>query len=109
MCRCGGASSKAQHSSEAGARKQVHRAGQLALERDDGSQEIFNAYFIEDVAFAQGIWKLEPLAIDHSWTPKRRRTEIGTPTSPDPNSQSLFTPRTFPRTPIRHNDPPNSS
>ena len=76
---------------------------------DEGSQEIFNAYFIEYVAFAQAIWKLEPLAIDHSWTPKRRRTEIGTPTSPDPNSQSLLTPRTFPRTPIQHNDPPNSS
>ena len=75
----------------------------------DGSQEIFNAYFIDYVDFAQAICKLEPLAIDHSLTPKRRRTAIGSPTSPDPNSQSLFTPRTFPRTPIKHNDPPNSS
>ena len=75
----------------------------------DGSQEIFNAYFIDYVDFAKAIWNLEPLAIDHSLTPKRRRTAIGSPTSPDPNSQSLFTPRTFPRTPIKHNDPPNSS
>ena len=74
----------------------------------DASQEIFNTYFMEYVEMAQAIWKLEPLSIDHAWTPKRRRTEITTPTSPDPNSQSLLTPRTFPRTPIKHNDAPNS-
>ena len=75
----------------------------------DGTQEIFNAYFMEYVDFAKAVWKLEPLAINQAWTPKRRRTEITTPTPSDSQSQSLLTPRTFLSTPIKHNDTPSSS
>ena len=72
------------------------------------SAEIFNTYFTEYVTLVQSFWTLEPLSIDHTWTPKRRRSEIMSPALSEADSQNLLTPRTFARTPLQFRDLPSS-
>ena len=67
----------------------------------DADAQIFNAYFTEYCELAAGIWKRIPFAIEHTWTPKRRRKVL----SVDAESRGELTPRSFEGTPVKLRSP----
>ena len=68
---------------------------------DSGSAQVFNSYFTSYCELTATVCAQEPLSMDHSWTPKRRRKEL----NDDGDSQSELTPMSFPSTPIKYSTP----
>ena len=68
---------------------------------NDADAQIFNSYFTEYCELAASIWKKTPFAMDHSWTPKRRRKAL----SEDAESRGELTPRSFEGTPVKFRSP----
>ena len=62
-----------------------------------GEANIFNSYFTQYCLTATSAFQQEPLVMEHSWTPKRRRREL----SADSGSRGELTPKTFENTPIK--------
>ena len=62
---------------------------------------IFNTYFTQYCLTATSAFQQEPLVMEHSWTPKRRRREL----SADSGSRRELTPKTFESTPIKFGSP----
>ena len=62
---------------------------------------IFHTYFNEYCELTGSITERERLAMENSWTPKRRRQAI----ADDGDSVSEFTPKTFEATPTKFNTP----
>ena len=65
------------------------------------SAEVFNTYFTQYCELAASTSQQEPLAMDNSWTPKRRRREL----CDDADSQAELTPKTFSATPLKYGTP----
>ena len=65
---------------------------------NDTDAQVFNSYFTE---YPASIWKKTPFAMDHSWTPKRRRKEL----SEDAESRGELTPRSLEGTPVKFRSP----
>ena len=68
---------------------------------NESSASVFNSYFTRYCDLTTTVSEKEPLAIDNSWTPKRRRKEL----SDDGDSQAELTPITFEATPVKFQTP----
>ena len=73
------------------------------IEKFDKEEDanVFNSYFTEYCNLSSTIWGKPPLAMDNSWTPKRRRKEL----SEDRASHGELTPRSFEGTPVKFRTP----
>ena len=63
--------------------------------------QVFNSYFTSYCDLTATVSEKEPLAMDNSWTPKRRRKAL----SDDGDSQAELTPMTFDATPVKSKTP----
>ena len=68
---------------------------------DSTSVQVFNSYFAIYCDLTVTVCAQEPLSMDNSWTPKRRRKEL----NHDGDNQSELTPMSFPSTPIKYSTP----
>ena len=68
---------------------------------DSASAQVFNSYFARYCDLTATVCAQEPLSMDNSWTPKRRRKELIN----DGDSQSEVTPISFTSTPIKYSTP----
>ena len=85
---------------------QVNGVPRLAIKgstrfTNESRAQVFNSYFTSYCDLTATASKKQPLAMDNSWTPKRRRKEL----SDDGDSQAELTPRTFDATPVKFNTP----
>ena len=67
---------------------------------NDADARVFNSYYTQYCELSSSIWGKIPLAMDNSWTPKRRRKEL----SDDVESRGELTPRSFEGTPVKFNN-----
>ena len=68
---------------------------------NDEDANVFNSYFTQYCELSSSIWRKTPLAMDNSWTPKRRRKEL----PDDAESRGELTPRSFEGTPVKFRTP----
>ena len=68
---------------------------------DNKTAHVFNAYFSRYCELAANALAQQPLTMETSWTPKRRRQEL----SDDGESQSSLTPLVFAATPLKFMSP----
>ena len=85
---------------------QVTGVPQLAINgsmscTDKSKAQVCNSYFTRYSELTAAVSQKEPLVMDDSWAPKRRRREL----SDDGDSQAALTPMTFDATPVKFDTP----
>ena len=68
---------------------------------DAAAAQVFNTHFKRYCELAANVEGQTPLAMDNSWTPKRRRKQL----SEEGDSQSPMTPQVFEGTPLPFRSP----